>query len=845
MRTRLLHVLILATFAIGSALGQGTVKGRVVDADNGETLPGASVASDDGSLGTVTNMDGTFDLKLSAGDHLLTISYIGYVNKEISIKVGASGKDLGTIELASNTVGLNELAVIASVAKERETPVALSSISPEIIQEKMGTQEFPEILKSTPGIYATRQGGGFGDSRVNVRGFDMRNTAVLINGIPVNDMENGWVYWSNWAGLSDVTRSIQVQRGLGASRLSIGSVGGTINVLTNTADAEKGGTIYTGIGNNGHQKTSFSASTGLMENNWAVTMMGSHQQGQGWADGTWYDGWSYFLNVTKKWDDHILSFTGTGAPQEHGQRRTMQEISDIKDPNKGLRYNPDWGYKNGEQLNLNVNFYHKPMFFMNHAWSISEDATLSTSAYVSLGTGGGTGDYGEENDKFFTYKRENQIDYDRIVDENIANGSAGSSAILRASRNDHKWYGLISNYSHKLTSNITLSGGVDLRYYIADHFREVTNLMGGEFLIDDSDLNNPNKVAKVGDLIGYHNLGYVNWKGLFAQAEYSNGVISGFVSGSFSNTGVRREDKFNYLDSDPDQLSDWHNYNAFVVKGGANYNLNEYHNVFVNAGYFERAPDFDAVFTSYSSNEVNEGVKNEKTVALEAGYGFKSRTFNANINAYYTNWIDKFFSRSFQQPNGEYYRANISGVNALHMGVELDFVWKPVRNLDIRGMASVGDWRWQNDIEDVPIFDDDQNELGRVNLFIKDLKVGDAAQTTAALGVGYTFAKDFRVGFDLNFYDNLYADFDPTGRSNEEDRGVQPWKLPTYSLLDFNIGYNFTIAGLDARVYGNINNVLNTEYIAEGTDGSSHDWDTARVYYGLGRTWSTGIKVHF
>ena len=37
----------------------------------------------------------------------------------------------------------------------------------------------------------------------------------MINGVPVNDMENGRVYWSNWAGLSDVTSSMQVQRGLG------------------------------------------------------------------------------------------------------------------------------------------------------------------------------------------------------------------------------------------------------------------------------------------------------------------------------------------------------------------------------------------------------------------------------------------------------------------------------------------------------------------------------------------------------------------------------------------------------------------------------------------------------
>lgn len=94
-------------------------------------------------------------------------------------------------------------------------------------------------MKMTPGVYATKQGGGFGDSRINVRGFDQKNVAVMINGIPVNDMENGWVYWSNWSGLSDATRTMQVQRGLGASKLAINSVGGTINIITKTTDAKK------------------------------------------------------------------------------------------------------------------------------------------------------------------------------------------------------------------------------------------------------------------------------------------------------------------------------------------------------------------------------------------------------------------------------------------------------------------------------------------------------------------------------------------------------------------------------------------------------------------------------
>lgn len=163
---------------------------------------------------------------------------------------------------------LNDVIITSSVAVSRKTPVAVSTVDPVFIEEKLGTQEFPEVLKSTPGIYATKQGGGFGDSKVNIRGFKTENSAMMINGVPMNDMEWGGIYWSNWAGLSDVTRSMQVQRGLGASKVAAPSVGGSINIVTNTIDANKGGFVSYGMGNDGLNKILFKVSTGLTKSGW-------------------------------------------------------------------------------------------------------------------------------------------------------------------------------------------------------------------------------------------------------------------------------------------------------------------------------------------------------------------------------------------------------------------------------------------------------------------------------------------------------------------------------------------------------------------------------------------------
>ena len=174
--------------------------------------------------------------------------------------------------------------------------MAVSTIKAADIERKLGTQEFPEILKSTPGVYATKSGGGFGDSRITLRGFNSENVAVMINGVPVNDMENGRVYWSNWAGLSDVTSAMQVQRGLGASKVAVPSIGGTINILSKSTDVVKGGGISMTHGNDGYQKIGATVSTGLMDNGFAATIALSKVSGEGYVDGTQFDGYNYFVN---------------------------------------------------------------------------------------------------------------------------------------------------------------------------------------------------------------------------------------------------------------------------------------------------------------------------------------------------------------------------------------------------------------------------------------------------------------------------------------------------------------------------------------------------------------------
>ena len=131
----------------------------------------------------------------------------------------------------------------------------------------------------------------------NVRGFEQNNIAVMINGVPVNDMESGWVYWSNWAGLADVTNKMQVQRGLGASKLAIPAVGGTINILTNAAEFKRVEMLVLILEMMATQSM-LHPSSGLNDKGFAATMQLTYTKGNGYVQGTNFNAYSYFLSST-------------------------------------------------------------------------------------------------------------------------------------------------------------------------------------------------------------------------------------------------------------------------------------------------------------------------------------------------------------------------------------------------------------------------------------------------------------------------------------------------------------------------------------------------------------------
>ncbi len=917
-----LHLLIAALFSSAIMLSQGTVSGTVIDGDLGGPLPGTSIVLQGTDSGTTTDFDGKFTIEVSENSGTLVISYIGFVTKRVSF---SSYGDLGSITLDPDAQELEGVVVtgILDIAKDRETPVAVSTITATEIQEKIGSQELPEVLKSTPSIYATKTGGGFGDGRINVRGFDSQNTAIMINGIPVNDMENGRVFWSNWAGLSDVTTAMQVQRGLGSSKLAISSVGGTINVLTKSTDKEEGGSVRFGGGNDGYLKTTASYNTGKNENGFAASILLGRTAGDGYVQGTKFEGYNYFVGLGYEPNDkNNFQFIFTGAPQVHDQRTSsFFNVATLEDHLEfGDKYNFNHGTLDGQDFGWRRNFYHKPIASLNWDHKFNDKTTLSTSAYLSFGRGGGTGDIGRLGGSFasssrFRSRQTGEVLWDQIVASNSGAGgtfSDGSTfanqpdfqtgtfivndadlysgfsdfrdpedrldgvqrrngAIRRASINSHNWFGLIANLHTDINSEWSWDVGIDARSYKGIHYRRVDDLLGADGYRDNDDVNNRFNVVTqevASDLSGvwnvfrsidadekidYYNDGIVRWIGTFGQVEYSNGTVSAFLQGGVSQQGFKRIDYFTYLDSDPLQETDFVNRWGGNIKGGLNYNINEEHNVFFNSGYYSKQPLFDAVFLNFV-NEINPDLTNEKIFGLEAGYGINLGDFRAKINIYRTSWKDRFEDLDVETSEGDEGTANINGVEQIHSGFELEANYRASEVIQFRGMLSMGNWEYGGNASGAAL-DEDRNVIDpEVTLYLDNVKVGDAAQFTTNLEMIVRPTENLKLSTNLYSASRLFAQINAEDFDSPDHQGSL--RLPSYTLFDFGAYYKFNLGGNNAiSIAGNVNNIFNTEYIAESLTNTFPETGNAqtykgldarnKVFFGFGRTWNISMRYNF
>ena len=227
------------------------------------------------------------------------------------------------------------------------------------------------------------------------------------------------------------------------------------------------------------------------------------------------------------------------------------------------------------------------------------------------------------------------------------------------------------------------------------------------------------------------------------------------------------------------------------------------------------------------------------------------------MNAYITKWENKPTNQVKSKLDDLNTYGDIPGMDALHKGIEFDFIYKITRKIDFQGLISVGDWVWDKKIQNLQMYYTDNHEpANKISFDATGIHVGDAAQTQIGANVRFEPFKGLYIEGGGTYFDRYYADFSPELCTDAKGNPVDSWEMPSYMLFDLHAGYRFKLEALkklNFTIKLNIINLLDKMYISDATNNDTYlqvpyntfDARSASVFMGARRQFTASLKIVF
>jgi hypothetical protein len=772
----------------------------------------------------------------------------------------------------------------------------------------------------------------FNAVRFRVRGYDADLFSTYMNGVPMENLDNGFTPYGLWGGLNDVLRNRDQIHGLKATPYSIGDLGGMTYFDTRASRQRKQTSINYALSNRTYvHRFMVTHSTGLNKKGWAFTLSGSRRWAdEGFTDGTFYNAWSGFLGIDKKINDrHLLSLVAMATPVENGrQGASVQEMLNISGDNF---YNPYWGYQNGKKRNASVAKTSQPVFILTHDWKVNDKTSLVTAASYIFGKRSVSGldwyNAADPRPDYYRYLPSYQLDpayaaqvlaamkadvnlrqinWDKLYNTNYgsyatiknANGIAGNDVsgkrslyiledrVVNTSRVN---FNTVLNTS--IGNHVDFTAGGSFQYQKNRYYKEVNDLLGGEFYVDlnqfaerdfattpganQNDLNSPNRILHVGDKFGYNYDIDIKKAAVWTQAVIKFNKIDFFLAAehSFSSFFRTGNVKVGLFPDNSFGKSTVHNFYNYTFKGGITYKLDGRNYFFANGSYMTRAPFFENAYIAPRTRDlVQDELKSERIGSVEGGYVLNAPKIKIRLTGYYTEFRDQLNVLTFYHDEfRNFVNYAISGINKQHFGGEFGIDAKLYKGLSINAGAAVGRYYFNSRQNATVTVDNSAAIVSKDIIYSQNFRV-PTPQEAYTIGLDYRSPKFWFVNVNFNYFDNMYLDFNPLRRTASAVSGVNPsnelWhtiidqeKLKSQYTLDAFAGYSWLMNNkfkteLKKRTFlvfnVGVNNILDNRNIVSGgfeqlrfdfAEKNTEKFPARRFYaYGLNYFASIGLR---
>jgi iron complex outermembrane recepter protein len=687
MRVVALAMVLTVALSAFSAGQSGVILGRIVEKESRKPLPGAHIVLQGTSIAAAAGGNGEFRLDgVEPGAYTIRVSFVGYITFTATVTVGRDPGPPLVVAMESMILPGQQITVTATRGRERETPATFSTLERIDIRDRYTTQDIPVLLSELPSsTYYSESGNGIGYTYLNIRGFDSRRVAVMVNGIPQNDPEDHNVYWLDFPDLAASLEDIQVQRGAGGSFYGPPAIGGSVNLVTTSFARERSAEVSAGYGSFNTRRYSASLFSGLFGGRYALHARLSKVLSNGYRDKSWIDFNSYFLGLMRFDETMTMQVNLYGGPISDG----LAYYGIPKDEVKNLslrRANP---IKRPEELE-NFSQPHVELF---HEWRLSDVLTLNNTLFMVLGEG------------FFDYDGSwAPLSYYRITPDfgYQVNGDPDTlylpSALIRAEVKNRQ-YGWLPRLTVKHTGGEIMVGG-EIRIHRSDHWGQLERpdvLPGG----------------------APHDYRYYEYRGAkdilsvyVHELSRLDPSITLMADLQYAFNRYRLYDE-KFLATD--FAVPYHFLNPRV---GLNYNFDERWNAYISAAYTSREPRLTNLYdAAEASTPASLGrvvpqfalradgsydfshplVGAESLLNLELGGGLSSTSSRLSLNLYWMEFSDEIVKSGRVDRFGQPVTGNAERTR--HIGLELSARVQPGSGLEIAGNMTVSRNRFIRDVD--------------------------------------------------------------------------------------------------------------------------------------------------
>lgn len=913
-------LLLLTTFTFAQT---STLKGTLVDSLSKTPLPHINIVLKGTVLNGQSGPDGTYEIQnVPYGNYQVEFQGEGYEGpSNYEIKVDKPLTDIGPVTLRVSVVAAQATVDIPTVSMTE------SELNEESSQNVSG------VLTASRDPYLSASMFTFSNARFRNRGYDSENL-TMINNIPVEDLNVNRTVFGSWSGLNDVLRSRDYSYGLNPNSYAYGSLDGAMSIDAKASSQRRQFQVSYALSNRTYDNRIMATlGTGLLKGGWSFSGSISRRWAEeGYVAGTFYDSWSWYLSAEKRFgNDHSLSLTQFGTNTQNG--RSTAVVQELYDLTGSHYYNPLWGYQNGEKRNSSVAHQQQPLTILSHEWKTSDRSTLETSLGYQSGTTGVTAidwynapdprpDYYRRLPSFIedpaiaaqvaelwrTDEDYRQVQWDDMYNVNRNNvetienvgGIDGNDVTGLRSRyivedritdNQRIMFSMINNSN--INDHVLLTTGFLYQDQQSRNYKKVDDLLGGEFYVDlnqfadldypdsietaQNDLNNPNRILHTGDKFGYDYKMTLDKAAAWAQGQFKYDHFDFFGAFEVSQTKYHRTGytRNGLFANDSYGDSKEYDFTNFSVKGGTTYKKDGRNYFLFNALYETRAPLAKNVFVSpRTRNTAIADPENEKIFSMEAGYLLRAPKLKIRATAFFTQFNDRTRTINFYHEDyNTFVNYTLTNIDQRHIGLEAGADANIGKGYSIVGAMSLGQYYYTSRQKGTITADNTAEILAsNETIYSKDFFVAGGPQTALTAGLNYRSKKFWFVNANVNYYGNIYLDFNPARRTiaavaplNDSDPRwqsvIDQEKADGQVTVDLFGGYSWKMNNRFHDLKHNtflvftagITNLLNNKDLVTGGyeqprfdfDNKDPDKFATRYFYGFGTTFFANVTLRF